>query len=97
VERAHLDRRFLRALIAAFLATALSVALIPSGTCAMALPPTRGHHDVSWLGQSPLPDEMAAGEQQDREDRARARIAIVLTLACTLLSIYDLFLLASGA
>jgi hypothetical protein len=34
---------------------------------------------------------------QERTERANALIVIVLTLACTALSIFDLFLLASGA
>jgi hypothetical protein len=32
-----------------------------------------------------------------RSERTNAWIVIVLTFACTLLSIYDLFLLAAGA
>jgi hypothetical protein len=36
----------------------------------------------------------AAGE---RTERANALIVVALTLACTALSLYDLFLLASGS
>jgi len=35
-------------------------------------------------------------ERQEHEDRSRARIVLILSLACTLLAIYDLILLASG-
>jgi hypothetical protein len=36
------------------------------------------------------------GGSQPSSETAQAMIVIVLTLACTVLSIYDLFLLASG-
>jgi hypothetical protein len=32
----------------------------------------------------------------ERSERAKARIVILLTLACTVLAVLDLFLLASG-
>ena len=34
---------------------------------------------------------------QERSERANALIVIVLTLACTVLAIFDLFLLAAGS
>jgi hypothetical protein len=40
----------------------------------------------------PLPTSSA----QETSERAHALIVIVLTLACTVLAIFDLFLLASG-
>jgi hypothetical protein len=33
----------------------------------------------------------------EHSERARALIVIVLTLACTILAVFDLFLLASGS
>jgi len=34
---------------------------------------------------------------RERSERANAMIVIVLTLACTVLAIFDLFLLAAGS
>jgi hypothetical protein len=78
------------------LARALAAAVLPGRICAMAFIPAAGSHDVHWIGPGSLPPKMPEQARQEREDRAHARIVIVLTLACTLLSIYDLVLLASG-
>ena len=56
-----------------------------------------GAHEVVWRPESqtrvPSPPLPAAG---DRSESTRAVTVVVLTLACTALSIFDLFLLASG-
>jgi len=72
----------------------LRAVLVPSPICAMAFIPAMGGHDIHWL-PSALPPKIAEQAQHEREEHAHARIVIVLTLACTLLAIYDLFLLAS--
>ena len=59
----------------------------------------RGSPDVKWIRpDSPayLPLPMLKSAQQ-RTERTNALIVIVLTLACTALSVLDLFMLASGA
>lgn len=61
--------------------------------------PTSGSPDVRWIRPDTpayLPPPMSKAVQE-RTERANALIVIVLTLACTALSIFDLFLLASGA
>ena len=40
---------------------------------------------------------MSKAQATERSERANALIVIVLTLACTVLALYDLFLLAAGA
>lgn len=57
-----------------------------------------GAHQVvwdrpEWQARVPPPPPPAVG---DRSERTRAVTVVVLTLACTVLSIFDLFLLASG-
>ena len=39
---------------------------------------------------------MSQAQATERSERANALIVIVLTLACTVLALYDLFLLAAG-
>jgi hypothetical protein len=61
--------------------------------------PASGSPDVKWIRPDTpayLPPPMSKAVQE-RTERANALIVIVLTLACTALSIFDLFLLASGA
>jgi hypothetical protein len=56
--------------------------------------------DVRWTrpdGLAYLPPPMSKAALRERSERANALIVIVLTLACTVLAIFDLFLLASGA
>jgi len=69
---------------------------LPGMVLAMGFIPATGGHDFHWL-PSALPPEIAGRAQQERADRSRARIERILSLACTALAIYDLFLLASGA
>ncbi len=59
---------------------------------------TSGSTEVKWIrpDAAHLPYPMAKPTAQHSE-RARALIVIALTLACTLLAVYDLFLLAAGA
>jgi len=40
---------------------------------------------------------MSKSAMKERSERANALIVIVLTLACTVLAIFDLFLLAAGS
>jgi hypothetical protein len=59
-----------------------------------------GSPDVKWIrpdtpGYLPPPTHKSAA--RDRTERANAVIVIVMTLACTALSMFDLFLLASGS
>lgn len=64
------------------------------------LAPTSGSSDVRWIRPDTpayLPPPMPKAAVQERSERANALIVIVLTLACTALAIFDLFLLASGA
>ena len=59
-----------------------------------------GATDVKWIRpdrQSYLPPPMSKSAAIERSERANAMIVIVLTLACTVLAIFDLFLLASGS
>ena len=59
-----------------------------------------GAPDVKWIRpdrQAYLPPPMSKTAIRERSERANAMIVIVLTLACTALAIFDLFLLASGS
>jgi hypothetical protein len=61
--------------------------------------PVSGAPDVRWIrpdrpAHLPPPASKAV---QERSERANALIVIVLTLACTVLAIFDLFLLAAGS
>ncbi len=61
--------------------------------------PASGPPDVKWIrpdGPAYLPPPMAESTATERSERANALIVTVLTLACTVLAIFDLFLLASG-
>ncbi len=56
-------------------------------------------HQVTWIQPRYGADARAAQQYtsaQERTDRAHALIIIALTLACTLLALYDLILLATG-
>jgi hypothetical protein len=62
--------------------------------------PTSGSLNVSWIRPDrpthlppPTPRSQAAGGRE----RSDALVVIVLTLACSTLAVFDLFLLASGA
>ena len=62
--------------------------------------PASGAPDVKWIRpdrQAYLPPPMSKTAIRERSERANAMIVIVLTLACTALAIFDLFLLASGS
>ncbi len=48
-------------------------------------------------GPSYLPPPVPRSQATAHSERARALVVIVLTLACTALAIFDLFLLAAGA
>jgi hypothetical protein len=59
-----------------------------------------GPPDVKWIrpdNPTHLPTRMSRSDVQDRTERANALIVMGLTLGCTVLSLFDLFLLASGA
>jgi hypothetical protein len=59
-----------------------------------------GLPDVKWIRPDTptyLPPRMSKSALRERTERANALIVIVLTLACTALAIFDLFLLASGS
>jgi hypothetical protein len=59
-----------------------------------------GAPDVRWIRPDTpthLPPPMHKPAVQERTERANALIVIVLTLTCTALSLFDLFLLASGS
>jgi hypothetical protein len=62
--------------------------------------PASGAPDVKWIAPDRpayLPPPASKIAIQERSERATARIVIVLTLACTVLALYDLFLLAAGS
>jgi len=62
--------------------------------------PTSGAPDVKWIAPDRpayLPPPMSKSAMKERSERANAMIVIVLTLACTALAIFDLFLLAAGS
>ena len=73
----------------------LRPALIPSPICAMSFIPATGGHRIHWV-PSTLPPEMARKAREEHADHLRARIVLMLSLACTLLAIYDLSLFATG-
>jgi len=59
-----------------------------------------GPPDVKWIRPDTLaylPPPMPKSAAGERAERVNASIVIVLTLACTALALYDLFLLAAGA
>jgi hypothetical protein len=56
--------------------------------------------DVKWIRPDRpayLPPPASKAAIRERSERANALTVIVLTLACTVLAIFDLFLLASGS
>ncbi len=62
--------------------------------------PTSGAPDVRWIAPDRpayLPPPMSKSAMKERSERANALIVLVLTLACTALAIFDLFLLAAGS
>ena len=62
--------------------------------------PASGPSDVKWIRPDRpvyLPPPMSKTAIQERSERANALIVIVLTFACTVLAIFDLFLLAAGS
>lgn len=62
--------------------------------------PTSGSSDVRWIRPDRpayLPPPMSKRAMRERSERANALIVIGLTLACTVLAIFDLLLLASGS
>ena len=62
--------------------------------------PASGSLDVKWNGPNTptrLPPPVLKSAVPERTERVNALIVIVLTLACTVLSLFDLFLLASGS
>ncbi len=55
--------------------------------------------DVKWIRPDRpayLPPPASKTAIRERSERAHAMIVLVLTLACTALAVFDLFLLASG-
>jgi hypothetical protein len=58
--------------------------------------PASGPSDVKWIAPE-RPSYLPPMAIQERSERANALIVIALTLACTILAIFDLFLLASGS
>ncbi len=62
--------------------------------------PASGSSDVRWIrpdGPAHLPPPTSKSAVRERSERTNALIVLVLTLACTTLAIFDLFLLASGS
>ncbi len=62
--------------------------------------PASGSPDVKWIRPDTpayLPPPMPRSSTRERTEQANALIVIALTLASTALSLYDLFLLASGS
>jgi hypothetical protein len=62
--------------------------------------PASGAPDVKWIRPDRpayLPPPMSNAAATGRSERVNALIVIVLTLACTVLAVFDLFLLASGS
>lgn len=62
--------------------------------------PASGAPDVKWIHSdrpAHLSSSMSKAAVEDRTERTNALIVTVLTLACTALSLYDLFLLAAGS
>lgn len=61
--------------------------------------PASGPPDVKWIRPDRavhLPPPMPDSNATERSERTNALIVTVLTLACTVLAIFDPFLLASG-
>jgi hypothetical protein len=66
----------------------------------MGFTPVSGSSDVRWIRPDRLaylPPPASKAPVQERSERANALIVIALTLACTVLAIFDLFLLALGS
>jgi len=62
--------------------------------------PASGPSDVKWIRPDTptyMPPPMSKSAARERTERANALIVIVLTLACTALAVFNLFLLAVGA
>jgi hypothetical protein len=62
--------------------------------------PASGSPDVRWIRPDRpayLPPPMSKSAAGERAERANALIVVALTLACTALAIFDLFLLAAGS
>jgi len=62
--------------------------------------PASGSSEVTWIRPdrpTHLPPPMPKSAAGERTERANALIVIALTLACTALAVFDLFLLASGS
>jgi hypothetical protein len=62
--------------------------------------PASGSRDVQWIRPDTptyLPPPMSKSAARERTERANALIVIALTLACTALAVFDLFLLAVGS
>lgn len=58
-----------------------------------------GAPDVKWIRPDRptyMAPPIAKSQATEHSERAIALIVIVLTLACTVLALYDLFLLAAG-
>jgi hypothetical protein len=74
---------------------------LSTGQCSrVGFTPASGSPDVKWIRPNTpayLPPPMLKSAVQERTERTNALIVIVLTLACTALSFYNLFLLASGS
>ena len=67
---------------------------------AWAFAPASGAPDVKWIAPDGRPTcrrRCRKSAIRERSERANAMIVIVLTFACTVLAIFDLFLLASGS
>ncbi len=57
------------------------------------------HYDASsvrWIRDESVNAPLVLPTITDRSERTTALIVVALTLACTVLAIYDLFLLAAG-
>jgi hypothetical protein len=62
--------------------------------------PASGSSEVRWIRPdrpTHLPPPMSKSAVRERTERANALIVIALTLACTALAVFDLFLLAVGS
>lgn len=73
---------------------------LSAGQCSrVGFTPVSGSPNVKWIRPDTpayLPPPMLKSVQE-RTERTNALIVIVLTLACTALSLYDLLLLAAGS
>jgi hypothetical protein len=64
------------------------------------LTPASGPSDVKWIrpgGQAYLPPSLSKSMHTERSEQVNALVVFVLTLACTALAVFDLFLLAVGS